>query len=307
MAIAQKQLLGESLVQQGLITAEQLRKAEMEAKADAKPLRNILNKKGLISDEDLTVFLSEEFDLPFIDLINYLIEPEIIDLVPEDLARKHLLIPILKIGNDLTVAMVEPSDVFAVDELRMKTGLNIEPAVATETGLKKALDQHYGAKGTLEEVIGSLDRGKLEIKPGQETELKKLLSRPQYEILRQQGTERAFTGKYDKFYEKGTYYSAATGQPLFSSEAKFNSGTGWPSFYAPLDPEKVILREDKSVFGRRVEVLDSSSGSHLGHVFNDGPEPTGLRYCMNSASLIFVPEGAEPPPLVRDYLEKHGK
>jgi len=140
-----------------------------------------------------------------------------------------------------------------------------------------------------------------------ETEWKKLLSPPQYEILRQQGTERAFTGKYDKLYEKGTYYSAATGQPLFSSEAKFNSGTGWPSFYAPLDPERVILREEHSVFGRRVEVLDSSSGSHLGHVFNDGPEPTGLRYCMNSASLIFVPEGAEPPPLVRDYLEKHGK
>ena len=174
MAIAQKKMLGESLVEKGLITAEQLKQAEIEAKADAKPLRNILTKKGLISDEDLTVFLSQEFNLPFIDLTNYLIEPEIIDLVPEDLARKHLLIPILKIGNDLTVAMVEPSDVFAVDELRMKTGLNIEPAVATETGLKKALDQHYGAKGTLEEVIGSLDRGKLEIKPGQETELKKL-------------------------------------------------------------------------------------------------------------------------------------
>jgi len=174
MVIAQKTLLGESLVEKGLITAEQLREAESKAKADAKPLRNILTKKGLISDEDLTAFLSHEFDLPFIDLTNYLIEPEIIDLVPEDLARKHLLIPILKIGNDLTVAMVEPSDVFAVDELRMKTGLNIEPAVTTEAGLKKALDQHYGAKGTLEEVIGSLDRKKLEIKPGQETELKKL-------------------------------------------------------------------------------------------------------------------------------------
>ncbi|MFH1615952.1 MAG: ATPase, T2SS/T4P/T4SS family [Planctomycetota bacterium] len=174
MAIAQKKSLGERLVEKGLITAEQLIEAESKAKANAKPLREILTKKGLISDEDLTVFLSQEFDLPFIDLTNYLIESEIIDLVPEALARKHLLIPILKIGNDLTVAMVEPSDVFAVDELRMKTGLNIEPAVATETGLKKALDQHYGAKGTLEEVIGSLDRSKLEIRPGQETELKKL-------------------------------------------------------------------------------------------------------------------------------------
>ena len=174
MTIAQKKMLGESLAEKGLITAEQLKQAELEAKADAKPLRKILAKKGLISEEDLAAFLSQEFDLPFIDLTNYLIEPEIIDLVPEAIARKHLLIPILKIGNDLTVAMVEPSDVFAIDELYMKTGLNIEPAVATETDLKKAMDQHYGAKGTLEEVIESLDREKLEIKPGQETELKKL-------------------------------------------------------------------------------------------------------------------------------------
>ena len=174
MAIAQKKLLGESLVEKGLITAEQLRQAELEAKADAKSLRKILTKKGLISDEDLTVFLSQEFNLPFIDLTNYLIDPETIDLVPEDLARKHLLIPILRIGDDLTVAMVEPSDVFALDELRMKTGLSIEPALATETEVEKALDQHYSAKGTLEEVIASLDREQLEIKPGQEMELKKL-------------------------------------------------------------------------------------------------------------------------------------
>ena len=174
MTITQKKMLGEALVEKGLITDEDLRQAKLEAKADSKPLRKILTKKGLISEEDLTAFISQEFDLPFIDLANYLIEPEIIDLVPETVARKHLLIPILKIGNDVTVAMVDPSNVFAVDELHMKTGLNIEPAVATETSLKKALDQHYSTKGTLEEVIGSLDREKLEIKPGQETELKKL-------------------------------------------------------------------------------------------------------------------------------------
>ena len=174
MVTAQKKLLGESLVEKGVITEEQLRQAEHEARADVKPLRKILTKKGLIGEDDLAVFLSQQFDLPFIDLTNYLIESEIIDLVPEVLARKHLLIPILKIGNDLTVAMVEPSDVFVVDELRMKTGLNIEPAVATETEIKKAIDQHYSVKGTLEEVIESLDREKLEIKPGQETELKKL-------------------------------------------------------------------------------------------------------------------------------------
>lgn len=136
---------------------------------------------------------------------------------------------------------------------------------------------------------------------------KKRLTQFQYEILRKKGTERAFTGKYDKVYEKGTYYSAATGQPLFSSDAKFNSGSGWPSFYATISPDAVVLKEDNSLFSKRVEVLDSSSGSHLGHVFPDGPEPTGLRYCMNSAALIFVPEGQEPPQIVKDYMEKYSK
>ena len=174
MAIAQKKLLGENLVEKGLITEEQLRRAEPEARASAKTLRKILTEKGLISEEDLTAFLSQQFNLPFVELTNYLIEPEIIDLVPEGLARKHLLIPILRIGDNLTVAMVDPSDVFALDELHMKTGFSIEPALATETEVKKALDQHYQAKGTLEAVIGSLDREKLEIKPGQELDLKKL-------------------------------------------------------------------------------------------------------------------------------------
>ena len=126
------------------------------------------------------------------------------------------------------------------------------------------------------------------------------LSGDQYFILREKGTEYAFTGEYDKFYRKGTYYSAATGQPLFSSFTKFNSGTGWPSFFAPVDRGAVVLIEDNSLFMQRIEVVDSLSGSHLGHVFPDGPAPTGLRFCINSDALIFVPEGGEAPRKLKE-------
>lgn len=140
-----------------------------------------------------------------------------------------------------------------------------------------------------------------------EDEWREMLTEEQFYILRQQGTERAFTGEYWDNKEKGIYYSAATGQPLFSSEHKYKSGTGWPSFYKPIDEDAVQEISDRSHGMVRVEIVDSGSGSHLGHVFEDGPEPTGLRYCMNSASLLFVAEGDELPDLVKEWQAKHGK
>jgi peptide-methionine (R)-S-oxide reductase len=128
-----------------------------------------------------------------------------------------------------------------------------------------------------------------------DAEWKAMLSEEQYYILREKGTERAFTGTYDDFYQKGTYYSAASLQPLFTSDTKFHSGTGWPSFFAPINPDAVRLVMDYTGGMTRVEVVDSKTGSHLGHVFDDGPAPTGKRYCMNSAALIFVPEGGAAP------------
>ncbi|HET6421045.1 MAG TPA: peptide-methionine (R)-S-oxide reductase MsrB [Geobacteraceae bacterium] len=119
-------------------------------------------------------------------------------------------------------------------------------------------------------------------------EWKKILTPEQFYILREKGTERAFSGKYAESHDHGIYRCAGCGLDLFRSEDKFDSGTGWPSFTRPIAPENVETRADNTFFMHRTEVLCPRCGGHLGHVFNDGPKPTGLRYCMNSAALQFV-------------------
>ena len=126
--------------------------------------------------------------------------------------------------------------------------------------------------------------------PNDEQELRKLLTPEQYRIMVENGTERPFQNEYWDNHEPGLYVDAISGAPLFSSDDKFDSGSGWPSFTKPVSPDAVVEFRDESHGMIRVEVRAKVSNSHLGHVFDDGPEPTGLRYCINSASLKFIPK-----------------
>lgn len=140
------------------------------------------------------------------------------------------------------------------------------------------------------------------VKPGKE-ELMKKLTPLQYKVTQEGGTEPAFHNEYWNNEREGLYVDVVSGEPLFSSLDKFDSGTGWPSFTRPLPQASVVEKEDKSLFTRRTEVLSGKAGSHLGHVFNDGPKPTGLRYCLNSAALRFIPKEDLEKEGYKEYLK----
>ena len=170
----EKKTLPETLVEIGLLTAGQVQEAQREERETGQPLRRVIVQKGFISEEDLVAFLSANMNLARIELANYIIDPAVISLIPEELARKHQIVPVFKIGNSLTCAMFDPLNIFAIDEVRNKTGFDIDPAVATEKEIKRSLDEYYSAKGNIQDIIKTIDKERLGLKEGQELELKKL-------------------------------------------------------------------------------------------------------------------------------------
>lgn len=173
------------------------------------------------------------------------------------------------------------------------------PLILLSQGSSQSLEDQMRNRKEIDGItLSSLEEGFEYQMQLADQDWKAILTEEQHYVLRKKGTERPFVNALWDNHERGIYYSAATGQPLFHSDDKFDSGTGWPSFTKAISDDAVHLLADYGLFSARVEVVDSLSGSHIGHIFRDGPPPTGLRYCMNSAALIFVPEGNPPPVIV---------
>ena len=172
MAVPKKRKsLGRSLVEQKLITEDQLKKAEQESETTGEHLRKSLVKLGMVSEDDICNFFEEQLGIPRVELGNYLIEPMMLALIPENLARKFLIIPLFKTGDTITVATADPLNVVALDEIRLKTGSNIETTVTTETDVRNSINQYYGTGGSIEDIIKGIDEKELRIGEGKEEEI----------------------------------------------------------------------------------------------------------------------------------------
>lgn len=167
------------------------------------------------------------------------------------------------------------------------TGIIIWSMIKPSYPAKENLGINYNETDTLKSKEKSMDEKIIKTVE----EWKQELTPEEYRILRQKGTERAFTGKYWDHHELGTYVCAGCGTELFESDTKFESGCGWPSYFQPIDSSRIIYKEDRSYGMVRTEVMCAKCDGHLGHVFDDGPPPTGLRYCINSGSMKFIPKG----------------